>query len=110
MRDKTVPLSDKASSVIETNVWGGNMLNMQFDASRGLRTVENVIWIDLAQKLLRLSHSVLALLVGRKWAEISFAGCQSRCILRWREHVVVEVICHWSVEVVLKSQSSDTDS
>jgi hypothetical protein len=40
------------------------------------RTVENVIWIDLAQKLLRLRHSVLALLVRGKWAEVTFAGRQ----------------------------------
>jgi hypothetical protein len=77
---------------------------------KNVYTVENVIWIDLAQKLLRLGHRVLALLVRGKRAEVAFAGRQGRCVLRGRQHVVVEVICHWSVEVVLKSQSSDADS
>ena len=43
---------------------------------KNVYTIENVIWIDLAQKLLRLRHSVLALLVRGKWAEVTFAGRQ----------------------------------
>ncbi len=63
VRNEAMALCDNASSVIQANV------------------VENVIRIDLAQKLLRLSHGILTLLVWRKWAKVPFAGCQRRSIL-----------------------------
>jgi hypothetical protein len=41
------------------------------------------------------------MLIWREWAEIPFASCQRRGVLRWRKHVVVEVKRHRRVEVVL---------